>query len=104
MGGSSSQRRLLVFPRGSDVRFRNVKVKELNAETVGGAGLNGTDSAPKTSHKTSTQHSSATWTSPSTQMAFVRIDGGEFMMGSPEGQGDDDASRRREAFQLFWFI
>jgi len=36
------------------------------------------------------QQRSAVWTSPSTKMAFVRIKGGEFMMGSPDG--DDDAN------------
>jgi len=35
---------------------------------------------------------SATWISPSTNMAFVRIKGGEFMMGSP----DDDKEARND--------
>ncbi len=34
------------------------------------------------------QQPSTAWTSPSTKMAFVRIKGGEFMMGSPESDVD----------------
>ncbi len=44
------------------------------------------------------QQPSTTWTSPSTEMAFVHIEGGEFMMGSPDGDNDaeDDEKPQHE--------
>jgi formylglycine-generating enzyme required for sulfatase activity/tRNA A-37 threonylcarbamoyl transferase component Bud32 len=35
-----------------------------------------------------------TWTSPSTGMAFVRIEGGQFLMGSPDSDSDADDNEK----------
>jgi formylglycine-generating enzyme required for sulfatase activity/serine/threonine protein kinase len=42
---------------------------------------------------TSSQRTSVAWTSRSTSMILVRIDGGEFMMGSPDDDKEADRSR-----------